>query len=473
MADRKLKTYPQMLHGERGEGWEVINSGVEGQIGVSDLEGRVLVVPDGDSVEARNTRVRELAHARWTPHQSLAKIAARHGVNFAALLCAEEYRTTFNLKRGAPDMFQLQWSKGAISPERIMELSEQIDITNPEALRQIPMMLGALGDTEGARVFQNTLTERANSTPKTVEGAIQAAHWKQILNLAGKVTTKCPAVMSKALRRTFAGFPRSLELAKLLMDFQDQAEQIGKNCREEVRNSKGQKPQQIEMQRLRDRSEEAYEKHQIRKQPILSKFGRLKVTIPPMVMPVKAKNKIARHRVTEEGILPFQLYRLVVDGKIFLDPRKQRGGSVVVDISGSMGLSPDQVYEFVLACPGATIAQYSGSGETGELVVVAHKGRIAPRHLIGKSQGGNVVDGPALEWVARQPKPRVWVSDTQVTGVHDCGVDGLRKICLDWCQKHQIKVVTKFDVSAVTRALYASHRRLLAAARKVDPYGTE
>jgi undecaprenyl pyrophosphate synthase len=103
-------------------------------------------------------------------------------------------------------------------------------------------------------------------------------------------------------------------------------------------------------------------------------------------------------------------------------------------------------------------------------VVVAHKGRIAPRHLIGKSHGGNIVDGPALEWLSHQPRPRVWVSDTQVTGVHDMGSTELRKVCLDWCVKHQIKVVTAFDPITVARSLHSSHRKLVARERKRNPY---
>ena len=32
---------------------------------------------------------------------------------------------------------------------------------------------------------------------------------------------------------------------------------------------------------------------------------------------------------------------------------------------------------------------------------------------------GNIVDGPALRWLARQPGPRFWISDGVVTGEGD------------------------------------------------------
>jgi hypothetical protein len=290
---------------------------------------------------------------------------------------------------------------------------------------------------------------------------------KSLLDQAENIQLKAKQIMEKHLRKSFAGFPKSVELARLLMEMQKQLEEQAKGLQNEIRNAKGQKLPEIDVQRLKA---VPLEKHKIRDQEMFAHWGELSIKVPPLVMPAKAKNKIARHRVTEEGILPFQLYRLFIDGKVFLDPRKQKGGSVVVDISGSMGLRPEQVYEFVLKCPGATIAQYSGNGHVGELTVVAHKGRIAARHHIGKTMGGNVVDGPSLEWLSRQPRPRIWVSDTQVTGVGDCSSQKLRQIALAFCAKHQIKIVMKFDPKAVALALNASHRRLLAKAKAETAY---
>jgi hypothetical protein len=467
---KKLTTFPQMFEGEKGEGWTVVSEGIEAAICRTDLEGKVLVVPGGGDVYERNGRLHELSRARWSPHQSLGDLAAKNEVDPAALMCAEDFRLTFNIERASKSLFVSQFSKGQFSQEEILELAARVEVDRPETTMAAPLIMAALGNTEGAKVFLNALRDKMEDEPKTSEGEIKSEAWKHILNLTAQVEPKGKRLMEASLRRSFAGFPKSIELAKILMELQETCQSISSGCREELRNLKGNKgSKEMEMKRLNP-DEAHQEKHKIQKLPIIQHFGKMSVKVPPMVMPVKAKNKIARHRVTEEGILPFQLYRLHIDGKIFLDPRKQRGGSVVVDISGSMGLTPDQVYEFVLKCPGATIAQYSGSGTTGELVVVAHKGRIAPRHLIGKSHGGNIVDGPALEWLSHQPRPRVWVSDTQVTGVHDMGSTELRKVCLDWCVKHQIKVVTAFDPITVARSLHSSHRKLVARERKRNPY---
>ena len=55
--------------------------------------------------------------------------------------------------------------------------------------------------------------------------------------------------------------------------------------------------------------------------------------------------------------------------------------------------------------------------------VIAKGGRCASSAAIEqriKDVGiGNIVDGPALRWLAAQPEPRVWVCDGVVTGCGD------------------------------------------------------
>jgi len=464
MSEKNLTTYPQMLEGEKGDGWTVVNEGIEAVIQQTDLAGRVLVVPAGDGVLERNRRVKELAGARWTPPQSLAVLARKSTVDPNCLRCAEDFRLTFNQASAAKSLFIDQLSKGVVDPELVEGFASQVEPDNPKATRMVPLVMASLGKTEGATRFRNAL--ELKEYPEGVVGDIKRHALAAVAKLAGEVGQKANAIMQAHLRKSFAGFPKSVELAKYLMKAQAEAEAIAQSCQNEIRNAKGKRLPEVDARRLKINPEA----HKIEAGEMFKHWGTLEIKVPPMVMPVKAKNKIARHRVTEEGILPFQLYRLYIDGKIFLDPRRQKGGSVLVDISGSMGLKPEQVYEFVLKCPGATIAQYSGNGGRGELVVVAHKGAIAARHHIGHTMGGNVVDGPSLEWLSKQPRPRIWVSDTQVTGVGDSSSHKLRELALAFCGKHQIKIVRRFDAKDVALALNANHRKLLAKAREDGAY---
>lgn len=128
----------------------------------------------------------------------------------------------------------------------------------------------------------------------------------------------------------------------------------------------------------------------------------------------------ARKRIAEEeGAIPRAMHRLTSDGRVFDRRVRKMGGTILIDVSGSMSLSESDVYRVVEAAPGCTIAIYAGSDRSGELRVIARNGRVASSkdmHIYG---GGNIVDGPALEWLIHEEAPRVWVSDGVVTGVHD------------------------------------------------------
>ena len=90
--------------------------------------------------------------------------------------------------------------------------------------------------------------------------------------------------------------------------------------------------------------------------------------------------------------------------------------------------------------PAVNIAMYNGSGYTGDLRIIAKNGLRADDVYLNKHSGrGNVIDGPALRWLAEQPARRIWVSDMQVFGRNDssCGYN-LLKECLDTCMKANI-----------------------------------
>lgn len=113
--------------------------------------------------------------------------------------------------------------------------------------------------------------------------------------------------------------------------------------------------------------------------------------------------------------------RVNTDGVIFRNRRMTRGGgTVLIDCSGSMSFSVEDVEKILQAAPAVTIATYNGSGSHGELRIVAARGRRADSSDLIPPYGGNIVDVPALEWLGRQPsRPRLWVSDGLVTAAGD------------------------------------------------------
>jgi len=76
----------------------------------------------------------------------------------------------------------------------------------------------------------------------------------------------------------------------------------------------------------------------------------------------------------------------------------------------------------------------------GNLRIIAEGGkRVSEEYLDMHSGGGNVIDGPALEWLSTQKPRRIWVSDMQVFGAgKNSDAFNLVQECYTLCTKHKI-----------------------------------
>lgn len=129
--------------------------------------------------------------------------------------------------------------------------------------------------------------------------------------------------------------------------------------------------------------------------------------------------------------------------RLFLKTIRRNGGTVLIDASGSMRITPDMLLKLVNGAPLATIGFYNAptdSHMTGNLWVYAHKGKRAAdfsgiggrlrgmtdyeiRDTEGKPDKsfncfgwGNVVDFQALQWLLAMPAPRYILTDGEFTG---------------------------------------------------------
>lgn len=167
--------------------------------------------------------------------------------------------------------------------------------------------------------------------------------------------------------------------------------------------------------------------------------------------PVKRRR---RYVAASEGILLRYPERYLIDQAVFCRSKRSSpgGGTALIDTSGSMRLTEAQVDTIVRESPvGVTVATYSGSGSRGELRIVARGGMRAEKKDLKPRGSGNIVDAPALEWLAAQPAPRVWMSDGGVTGVDDAPSASVRRRCRAACVKGRIRVAE--NVEQVVEAL--------------------
>lgn len=120
-----------------------------------------------------------------------------------------------------------------------------------------------------------------------------------------------------------------------------------------------------------------------------------------------------------DGPLPKYFNRWFAGKDIFVRQGLRRGGTLLIDVSGSMGWAWEITKQLIESTPAMTIAVYSGQHDHGHLTIIAKDGRLTPKDWVPSSMGhgsNNTIDGPALAWLARMPRPRVWFSDGEVHG---------------------------------------------------------
>lgn len=174
-------------------------------------------------------------------------------------------------------------------------------------------------------------------------------------------------------------------------------------------------------------------------------WGKMTVVRKDLVMPF-AKKLVEDRRIrpSEIGCVPKFIYRDCIDGMIFAKVRKDFGRAVVlIDNSGSMGLTKEQLEDLMLRAPGCLVACYSGDGVKGVLTILADDGKRIG--TMPPSLGSNTVDGPALEWLGSQKAAiRIWISDGYVNG-HRGSFVNLLKDARDKVRTHKIRHVLSVE----------------------------
>lgn len=176
----------------------------------------------------------------------------------------------------------------------------------------------------------------------------------------------------------------------------------------------------------------------------------------------RVKGNLGRRRVaTNIGVSPRRMERLLTDPdkRVFDRTIKGQGGVVLIDQSGSMRLSDDDVMALVNEAPGCVVVGYSHRpNSTGipNVWILADRGKVCSK--VRSGNGGNGVDYPALVFankLRKKGEPLVWVCDGHVT-VSDDGFAPvpLRKQVAGFVRKNQVHMVPTVGdaVTALRRA---------------------
>lgn len=142
-------------------------------------------------------------------------------------------------------------------------------------------------------------------------------------------------------------------------------------------------------------------------------------------MPESCDSAVRRTTLARSGarLNRARLARAIATGStvgLFIRPRYLPGGTYLFDASGSMQLSESRLNELCRSVPAATVAYYSGwglpkdDGAYGALTIYAEGGKRAAE--IGHRYYNNDIDQYAIEWLLRQPAPRVYIGDGEFCG---------------------------------------------------------
>jgi hypothetical protein len=409
MSDTRLSIYPlpEALPAERGVGWK-IRDGRRGR-GV-DFNNKVIRVPLDDSAVAHCARLQEVGRILWDDGSPVSA-DLETSLLFRAV---DSHRINYRLHQAGVDL-----SAGPFTEEQLTLLS---GLEGPVGELAYLLMTdySVHGFTEedlqngGADVRTFLEVRRRIRECPTKANAVRVVGWLRSF-LADMVLA--PAENGRSLFCLFQGDGPGMQGCQGSFDdfFSMGWEELEEDDRlnEVPPGVRAQLPREL-------RGPLAEAAGQFRDVPChLVPWGTMALESPPRTQSVLGRFMKA-WRAMEEGVLPRYSHRYFVDGRVFARRRKILGGTVVIDASGSMALSGEQIQAMVECAPGCLVACYSGDDSGGVLRILAAEGkRVANEFCAPPCGGGNIVDFPALKWAYRYSHPRIWVSDVGVTGIHD------------------------------------------------------
>lgn len=403
---------PEALDGQR---WDVQSSSAA----AVNLKTRTMFVPLTASDTDHFLRLHEMAHAKWTPAgKEPGKIADKLGIDVQTLQVCEDMR------------MHLMLCNHGFSPKLVgadtdaaYEGIVQQALPQPNPLRGLAQLAVARFRTGDYMRLIGALERAHGNEQYPEEHRATAQHLKETIGSLIEQTTDMFA-RCRGMRRTTAVIVNGRkEYHRIGPSFRD-TEKVAVFLENLIKAAPPRAPEQAEAQEMKAND-------RVLKNARLPKsraeggipWGEASLTVLPLPNVIKAAQAARGRKATDFGVVPVNMHRMCVDQRIFSTRRRAPGGTVLIDASGSMSLSLGQIEEIMLAAPCAKVAMYSGNYNRGVVTVIADSGHRASSEAIERARqkagGGNIIDGPALDWLTKQQEPRIWVCDGLATGVND------------------------------------------------------
>lgn len=441
---RERDPFPQALPGKKGQGWKIADSGHQGGSCVPSK--KELFVPLGGECDKcgadHNYGVRrhEMGHAKWTPARAHLLVEKAEKLNPGTMdndcvqVC-EDLRLGLLLQdagvESQPHLCPEDKDKMLVAyktwdlPKRIRWIVAGRTYADDAPLQYSIMVEGARDGEDPtlpwdiANQVLNTMRYRPDKTGRTVtidrptfDDMLRAAKYlKELLDI---ITPAQEAAYQKAMRNKAKAAQREREAEEARRKAEAEAARAEKEGAAKKQEGKAAKDAiDKEVNKKYDGSAGGKGTSAGGRGRNGTIWGDMETLYPPLpeLLPGRLQS---RNTSSQEGDTIRSVHRLLLDGKIFNRRTKKPGGAVLLDGSGSMPWTSDDIWNIMKHCPGAIIGIYNGSTH-GELKIIAKDGRHATtKEIAERKYGGNAVDGPALAWLLEQDGPKVWISDGHV-----------------------------------------------------------
>ena len=426
---------------------------------MTNIVGREMKVPTHDSVLARVIRAHELMHAKVSPAESYSRWIERKIATDKAMTVVEELRVNLLCQKAGFDV------KGNLTDGGETADGERVSATKD--WHGAVLMNIATAGTASNKAFLNGV-RRHNREWGIILADIAKRAVKE-MEKAYKTGTLASTDVDKRTGLAPLGFTHTERIAEWvdrLASIVPEEPTESESASSSGESEEGENPTPAPRKRGRPKKENPAGGHSnvgagdgsATGNPYKGitpdqysganppQWGELK--IERCAMPKQTKGNIGKKRIASNtGRAPRRIHRLLTDPekRIFDKVSRGTGGIVVIDASGSMSFTHDQIRQMVENAPGATVVAYTDRGNSGpNMWVIADKGRMV-NELPDVFGHGNGVDFPAIEWAVKNRQssrsPIIWVTDGGVCPTHGGYSDILALQCVNFCIKNNIIVL--------------------------------
>lgn len=455
------RTFPEVLPDDRGgEEWQVSQTFLGDLHATTDLKRKTMTIPGGDDAQSLAVRAREMIAAAIGSGWDHYKVSQKYDLKVASVALAERIRVNWSIRNAdsligsVPPMAQealTQYEHSTITQNEldvaVAQWQKAYRKEPKDTLKRWAMAAMDAAFTADQCAIIELGRRMIGDVPEDDESSMVDQIFEQLCERINKICID-------GASRQRSGIPKLstiVELAKALEKTVDNA--IDDSMMSGARDGPPADPDDRMRMSKKDRAaldmlDPDGNKMKKRNEqfegrwPVSAKhrWGELTIVEASLVDDFRIRRLLRKAYATDAGVQIGALHRLYTDQKIFRDVKLVNVGTVLIDTSGSMSLSQEDIYNMVLECPAITVATYSGEEAEGVLKIVVSGGKIAhdSNDFYPPGGGGNIVDGPALEWLGTQQAPRIWISDGCVTGINDTMAPNLTMECIALLAQHQI-----------------------------------